>query len=95
MKDLFGYKDQAHHPENSSLLTTVYDNGQLAFVRSMLDSENIPYFITARGSGVAVSIIAGFNSSGMEIFVPDSVLELAKALISGDIEMDSEDAKGC
>lgn len=86
VKDLFGYKKEAHHPENSSLLTTVYDNGQLAFVRSILDSENIPYFITARGSGVAVSIIAGFNASGMEIFVPDSALELAKALISGDSE---------
>ena len=35
---------------------------------------------------VAVSIIAGFNASGMEIFVPDSALELAKALISGDSE---------
>lgn len=90
MKDLFGYGKEAAHPKNSSLLTTVYNNGELAFIRSILDAAQIPYFIGARGSGVAMGIIAGFNAAGMEIFVPDSMLDTAQQLIAPSDEQEPD-----
>ena len=63
------------------LLTTVYDEGSLAIIRSLLDAEEIPYLAKERGSGSAMRIMTGMSVFGTDIFVPVSALERAKSLM--------------
>lgn len=79
---LFGLDKPSHREEGTALLTTVRDNVGLAVVRSLLDGAEIPYIIKERGSGSSVKIIVGFSMFGTDIFVPESRLEEALALIT-------------
>lgn len=79
---LFGLDKPSHCEEGTALLTTVRDNVGLAVVRSLLDGAEIPYIIKERGSGSSVKIIVGFSMFGTDIFVPESRLEEALALIT-------------
>lgn len=60
------------------LLTTVYDEGTLAVIRSVLEGAGIPYLTKERGSGSAVRLMTGFSMFGTDIFVPADKLELAR-----------------
>lgn len=82
--DLFGLeKDhKIAFGDNVDLLTTVYDEGALAVVRSILEGEEIPYLAKERGSGSAMRIMTGFTMFGTDIYVPVEKLELAKQLIA-------------
>ncbi len=79
---LFGLDKPRHREEGTALLTTVRDNVGLAVVRSLLDGAEIPYIIKERGAGSSVKIIVGFSMFGTDIFVPESRLEEALALIT-------------
>ena len=84
--------------DDVDLLTTVYDEGSLAIIRSLLDAENIPHLAKERGSGSAMRIMTGMSMFGTDIFVPVSALEKAKALLpslDGECEFveDVEDAE--
>ena len=67
--------------EEVDLLTTVYDEGSLAIIRSLLDAESIPYLTKERGSGSAMRIMTGMSMFGTDIFVPAAALEKAKELL--------------
>lgn len=96
---IFGLDRPSRHSEDTELLTTVYDNGQLAIIRSILDGADIPYLYKERGSGSSVKIITGFSMFGTDIFVRREDLEAAKALIEAsdpeetDDSADGEDGK--
>lgn len=78
---LFGLNKPTKRHDELKLLTTVYDNEQLAIVRCILDGDNIPYLTKERGSGSSVKIIMGFSMFGTDIFVKSEQLEQAQALL--------------
>ena len=82
MDSLFGLEKSHLESNEIKLLTTVYDNGSLSIVRSLLDSENIPYAIKERGTGSTMKIIMGLSMFGTDIYVPASCFEVALALVS-------------
>lgn len=82
MDPIFGLEKSHKSTENESLLTTVYDLGQLSFVRSLLDSEKIPYELKERGAGGAMTVIAGYSFLGTDIYVPNEFLEDAQAILT-------------
>ncbi len=80
--DLFGLDKTSKHPEGLELLTTVFDNVELAVVRSILEGAGIPYLIKERGSGSSVKIITGLSIFGTDIFVRSEEFETATDLIT-------------
>lgn len=91
MDRFFGLDKVSYHDRGLALLTTVHDNVELAIIRSILEGENIPFLYKERGSGGAVKVIAGFSMYGTDVFVPEELLETAKALITPD--PDGEDVE--
>ena len=80
---LFGL-DKSHditEGDAVDLLTTVYDQGELAVVRSILEAENIPYLVRERGSGSVVKIVTGFTMYGTDVFIPSAEMERARELM--------------
>ena len=77
----FGLNKPTKRHDDLELLTTAYDNEQLAVLRSILESGNIPYMTKERGSGSSVKIIMGFSHFGTDIFVKREHLESARALL--------------
>ena len=84
--DLFGLDKVAKHPEGLLLLTTVYDNVELAIIRSILEGAEIPYLVKERGAGSSVKIIMGYSMCGTDIFVRKEDLDTAAELIAPDEE---------
>ena len=82
MDSLFGLDKVSYHDEQLALLTTVYDPIKRAITESILRDANIPYLIRERGSGTAVSVIAGFSMMGSDFFVRHEDLETALELIT-------------
>ncbi len=79
--DIFGLDKPAACDEYTAHLTTVHDPAELSIVRSILDSEKIPYRVRERGSGGMVKVIAGYSMYGTDIFVPKELEESAKELL--------------
>ena len=77
----FGLNKPTKRHDDLELLTTAYDNEQLAVLRSILESGDIPYMTKERGSGSSVKIIMGFSHFGTDIFVKRDMLDEAKALL--------------
>jgi len=77
MDRFFGLDKVSAHDENAAHLTTVHNQVELSIVRSILDGEEIPYQTRERGSGGAVTVIAGYSMFGTDIFVPKAMLERA------------------
>lgn len=92
---LFGLDQPKRADEGTELLITVYDNVQLSMVRSLLESESIPYLVRERGSGSAVKIVMGVSSFGSDVYVPTTMLEKATdaiaALLGEEVEFVEED----
>lgn len=81
-KKLFGLDRPApHDPRLCALLTTVYSNEELAAVRALLESMDIPHYWADRGAGEVTRIVMGFSSLGTDVFVLPEQLEDAKALL--------------
>lgn len=89
--DLFGLDKPNEAREGMALLTTVNDNGELAALRGLLEGADIPYMIKERGAGSSVRIILGFSIFGTDIFVPETRLEEALALITPPDEISDAD----
>ena len=81
----FGLNKPTARHDDLELLTTAYDNEQLAVLRSVLDDGNIPYMTKERGSGSSVKIIMGFSHFGTDIFVKRDMLDEARALLDATI----------
>ena len=81
----FGLNKPTARHDDLELLTTAYDNEQLAVLRSILDDGNIPYMTKERGSGGSVKIIMGFSHFGTDIFVKRDMLDEARALLDATI----------
>ena len=81
----FGLNKPTARHDDLELLTTAYDNEQLAVLRSILDDGNIPYMTKERGSGSSVKIIMGFSHFGTDIFVKRDMLDEARALLDATI----------
>lgn len=82
---IFGLERNHRIPpdENVALLTTVHDVVMLGMVRGLLEDADIPYLVKERATGSAMRIMTGFSLFGSDIFVPETALETARALISG------------
>ena len=89
---LFGLDEASSHGEGQALLTTVYDPIELQVILGILDGAEIPFLIKDRGAGGVSRIIMGYSISGTDIFVPESALDEAEALITPVFEADAEDA---
>ncbi len=84
--DFFGLDKAKKYPGGLELLTTVYDNVQLAVVRSLLEGAGIPFLAKERGAGGSVKIIAGFSMFGTDIYVRKEDLEAAAELLKSDAD---------
>ena len=85
---LFGTdKPAPPQSENVKLLCSIESPEELAVIRSLLQSENIPYLMRDRGAGEIIRIIAGSNAIfACDIYVADEQYEEAKALLEADCE---------
>ena len=88
----FGLNKPTRRHDDLELLTTAYDNEQLAVLRSILESGDIPYMTKERGSGSSVKIIMGFSHFGTDIFVKRDRLEDARALLDATF-VDEQDVE--
>ena len=93
MDFLFGLDRVSHHDEELALLTTVHDPIRRAIVESILRDAEIPYLIKERGSGSAVSLIAGYSVMGSDFFVRADDAETAKILITPPEEDEEADGE--
>ena len=82
MGSIFGLDKVSYHDKGLALLTTVYSPFQRVIIESMLRDAEIPYISKERGSGAAVTVIAGYAITGTDIFVRENHLEEAQALIA-------------
>jgi hypothetical protein len=98
MDSLFGLDRVSGHDDSAALLTTVHDNVELSIIRSILESEQIPYRVRERGSGGMVRVIAGYSMYGSDVFVPAEMLpqvqELLDAYRNGADAEESDAATG-
>ena len=79
---LFGLDGVSFHDEGQALLCTVYSSPELAVIRGILESAEIPYLLKERGAGSASKVIIGFSICGTDVFVPESAYEEASVLIA-------------
>ena len=95
MDTFFGLNGTHPGVDDVKLLTTVYDNGSFAVIRSLLESADIPYIAKDRGAGEVVKIITGIPMFGTDIYVPTVCYEVAVALVfpeaPDDEDLDDED----
>ena len=83
MRDtLFGLEDVSHCDDGQAYLCTVYDSAQLQVILGILDGAEIPFLLKDRGAGGVSRIIMGFSLCGTDIFVPESALDEAEALVA-------------
>jgi len=81
-------------PETPALLTHIstYDmNGDI--VLGLLESFGIPALTQYPGNGGFDRVLQGMSIAGVDVYVPESVLEDAKALLEGDAGDRSEDGE--
>ena len=90
----FGLDKPASLIEGVAVLTTVYGNVELSILRSILESEGIPYRVRDRGAGGVVRLVAGDSPFGCDILVPEEKLGEATELLDAfrSAEDVSEDA---
>lgn len=61
-----------------------------AIVESLLDSAEIPHFRRYPHYGGFGNLMLGMSAEGVDIFVPQTMLEDAQNLLEGDAENDEE-----
>ena len=94
MDAFFGLDTPTAGDRDTALLTTTHDPVELSILRSILDTEQIPYRVLERGSGGIAKVIAGYSTLGTDIFVPTACLEAARELLdayrNGEVVEDGE-----
>ncbi len=79
-------------PEPAALLCNGSDYpDELALLSSLLESFSIPHFARHHGAAHYVNLIFGHNATGIEVYVPVSLLEEARALLSAPPVFDTEE----
>ncbi|MCT4542416.1 MAG: DUF2007 domain-containing protein [Vallitalea sp.] len=68
--------------EESEQLINVANIHEANIIISLLESCNIPSFYKSEGAGEYLQIFAGCNFHGFDIYVPSSLIEEAKDVIS-------------
>ena len=58
---------------------------------NLLDAYGIPTVLQYPNDGDFGKVMIGFAGGGVDIFVPETMLEDAKNIVSGDIEFDGEE----
>ncbi|MDR2501633.1 MAG: hypothetical protein LBC78_00070 [Oscillospiraceae bacterium] len=80
-------------PEAAAFLCRTDGAGyELEIRRGLLTAYGIPTTSLHSGEGIVGAVIFGAPQGGSDIFVPESMLEDARALISAEISDDAEDA---
>ena len=74
---------------NGQFVATQLDMGD-AIVESLLDSAEIPHFRRYPHYGGFGNLMLGMSAEGVDIFVPQTMLEDAQNLLEGDAENDEE-----
>ena len=72
-------------------LTTVLDRVEADIVESLLNSYNIPVLRKYREIGGYLNIYMGNTNSGVDIYVPSELFEVAKDLIESKPENENKD----
>ena len=91
-KNLFGLdRVTPQNDDFSAHLTTVYGNGDMAVLESLLRSESIPYRSCERGAGGVVRVVAGYNMYGTDVFVHPGDLERARELIEAFAQNETDE----
>ncbi|MBR7111792.1 MAG: DUF2007 domain-containing protein [Clostridia bacterium] len=80
MDRFFGLDKPALNERGLSLLCTLYDDVSLCMTEEVLREADIPYLKKDRGGGSAIRLIMGSNPHGTDIYVPEDLLDTAKAL---------------
>lgn len=70
--------------DHEALLATVYDLREAEIIASLLEQNGIPVMLKQRGAGEFMMILGNFNFFDIEIYVPSSLLETARALLKQD-----------
>ncbi len=66
----------------ATILTNVPNEHEANFIESVLIANNIPFFRQHTGAGSYLTIEMGMSNFGIDIFVPESLVEKAKELIN-------------
>lgn len=74
--------------ENEVLLVSIGDDTEASIIESLLTAYNIPYTKRYRESGNYMEVYMGMTNFGIDIFVPESVLENAKEILNNKAEDD-------
>ena len=85
-------KDEHGEPEKPAFLEHV-SGSQIEYDMevSLLKAYGIPTLHAFPNNGEFGKLILGFSGTGMDIYVPESMLADAQNIISADIEPESED----
>ena len=86
--------DEDGEPEEAALLTTVFGTQvDYDMQTGMLNAFGIPTTCDFPGAGRLAKVILGFTGTGMEVYVPKSMLDAAQDLITQKPdEEENEDA---
>ena len=84
--------DDAGEPVPPALLTTVTGT-QLDYqlVLAQLRSYGVPVLGTFTATGNLAKLVLGFAGTGMDVYVPETMAELARELLEAPPEEESED----
>lgn len=69
-------------PHNeTALLTTAANSLEADVIGSALRAEGIPCLLRPRGSGAHMRIYSGHSHTGVDVFVPQDMLEEARGVL--------------
>ena len=80
MDAIFGF-DRPSKQEGLVSVAVVYSPEELAVIKTVLDSAEIPFLAKDRGSGGLVRVVMGHSLYGTDIFVREEDAEVASALL--------------
>lgn len=85
-------RDEAGEPAAPAFLEHIFGSEpELMMERNMLLAYGIPSIASYPGDGTLGKVVLGVSGYGMDIFVPETVLEDARNILSWDMsEIDTE-----
>lgn len=72
--------------ERWAFLTNVLDVHEANIIKSLLDLHGIPLLVKHKGAGEYLNIYMGMSSFGVNLYVPESMLEQAREIIKDILE---------
>lgn len=79
--------------EGWSFVKNVADDQEAVLVESVLETENIPVQRKYKEAGYYMEVYMGISKYGIDLYVPDNALELAKGLLESEM-MDMPEETG-